>query len=106
MICCGWLVSPLSGIAQVAGRTFSMDEPAATMAALMVRAAGGDAPAWGALLTQHEERLRRMVGFRLDRRLAGRIDAADVVQEGFVEAADHRAEYFRRPEVPLFLWLR
>ena len=47
---------------------------------LMKLAADGDAGAWGALLTGHEDRLRRMVAFRLDRRLSGRIDASDIVQ--------------------------
>jgi RNA polymerase sigma-70 factor (ECF subfamily) len=47
-----------------------------------------------------------MVAFRLDPRLQGRIDAADIVQEAYLEAADHREAYFRLPPVPLFLWLR
>jgi RNA polymerase sigma-70 factor (ECF subfamily) len=72
----------------------------------MHRAAAGDAGAWGALLITHEAKLRRMVAFRMDSRLRGRIDAADVVQEAFLEAADHRDDYFRQPSVPLFLWLR
>ena len=76
------------------------------------RAADGDARAWGALLTEHEGRLRRMVAFRMDPRLRGRVDAADVVQEAYVEAAEHRGDYFRfatvgaAPGVPVFLWLR
>jgi len=70
------------------------------------RAAGGDAQAWGALLTEHGERLRRMVAFRLDRRLQGRIDASDIVQEAYLEAAAHRENYFRHAALPLFLWLR
>jgi RNA polymerase sigma-70 factor (ECF subfamily) len=75
---------------------------------LFALAAAGDAVAWGSLLTQHADRLSRMVSFRLDPRLRGRIDAADVVQEAYVEAADHRESYFRLPPppVPLFLWLR
>ena len=61
--------------------------------ALLVReAAAGDARAWGALLTVHEERLARMVAFRLDPRLRGRVDAADVVQEAYVGAAAQRAD--------------
>ena len=72
----------------------------------MRRAAEGDAAAWGALLVEHEDRLRRMVAFRLDRRLHGRVDPADVVQEAFLEAAEHRTDYFRDPSLPLFLWLR
>src|SRR4051812_49651190 len=48
-----------------------------------------------------------MVAFRLDPRLRGRVDASDVVQEAYLEAADHRPDYFRQPTpIPLFLWLR
>lgn len=81
------------------------DEPQDTEA-LLARAAAGDGAAWGALLTAHQERLARMVAFRMDPRLRGRVDAADVVQDGFAEASAHRADYFRAPAVPLFLWLR
>lgn len=73
---------------------------------LLARAAEGDGTAWGALLASEQERLTRMVGFRMDPRLRARIDAADVVQDAFTEAAKHRADYFRVPSVPLFLWLR
>jgi RNA polymerase sigma-70 factor (ECF subfamily) len=73
---------------------------------LLERAALGDAEAWGALLTEHEERLRRMVVFRLDRRLQGRLDASDIVQEAYLEAAAHREDYFRHAALSLFLWLR
>jgi RNA polymerase sigma-70 factor (ECF subfamily) len=73
---------------------------------LLRRAAAGDSLAWGALLTAHQERLARMVTFRMDPRLSGRLDADDVVQEAFVEASDHRHDYFRTPSGCLFLWLR
>ena len=73
---------------------------------LLERAAVGDAQAWGALLTEHEDRLRRMVAFRLDTRLQGRVDASDIVQEAYLEAAAHREDYFRHAPLPLFLWLR
>jgi len=74
--------------------------------ALLARAALGDISAWGAVLAAHEQRLMRMVTFRMDARLRGRIDPADVVQDAFVEASAHRADYFRTPDIPLFLWLR
>jgi len=71
------------------------------------RAAAGDVEAWGVLLTEHEARLCRMVAFRLDPRLRGRIEASDVVQEAYVGAAAQRADYFGQPQAPpLFLWLR
>jgi RNA polymerase sigma-70 factor (ECF subfamily) len=74
---------------------------------LLQRAAAGDAAAWGALLSAHRERLTRMVAFRMDPRLRGRVDAADVVQNTFAEASAHRADYFAaEPAAPLFLWLR
>jgi RNA polymerase sigma-70 factor (ECF subfamily) len=73
---------------------------------LLAQAAAGDRAAWGALLNAQEVRLNRIVGFRMDPRLRGRIDAADVVQDAFVEASAHQDAYFRAPKVPLFLWLR
>ncbi len=74
---------------------------------LFQRAAAGDAEAWGALLTVHAVRLCRMVACRLDPRLRGRVDAADVVQDAYLGASAGRAEYFaQRPPAPLFLWLR
>lgn len=73
---------------------------------LLGRAAGGDGSSWGTLLTRHEGRLRRMVVFRLDPRLRGRVDAADVLQEIHLEASRHMGDYLREPAMPLFLWLR
>src|SRR5688572_8847274 len=75
---------------------------------LLHAAAAGDAGAWGALLTVHGERLGRMVAFRLDPRLRGRVDPADVLQEAYLAAAGCRADYFRLPPppVPVFVWLR
>jgi RNA polymerase sigma-70 factor, ECF subfamily len=73
---------------------------------LLARAADGDSAAWGALLSAHQQRLARMVAFRMDPRLRGRLDADDLVQEAFVEASEHRGDYFRTPSATLFLWLR
>ena len=75
-------------------------------AALLDRAAGGDSDAWGVLLARHHERLRCVAAFRLDPRLGGRVDAADVVQEAFITATERRADFFRQSAQPLFLWLR
>src|SRR5258707_408978 len=73
---------------------------------LLKRAAEGDQESWGALLARHAERLRRLVAFRMDQRLQGRIDASDVLQEAFLEAWAHLADYLRQPELPFYLWLR
>jgi RNA polymerase sigma-70 factor (ECF subfamily) len=64
---------------------------------LLRDAAAGDRDSWGALLTRHEDRLRRTVAFRLDPRLQGRIDASDVMQEIFLAASKSLADYLRNP---------
>jgi RNA polymerase sigma-70 factor (ECF subfamily) len=70
-------------------------------------AARGDHAAWGAVLAQHRERLRRMVALRMDRRLQGRVDPSDVIQDAYLEAARRLPEYIRESApMPLFLWLR
>jgi RNA polymerase sigma-70 factor (ECF subfamily) len=81
-------------------------EPSAATEMLLSRAATGDSAAWGTLLTIHQQPLARMVAFRMDPRLRGRLDADDIVQEAFVEASEHRGDYFRTPSVSLLLWLR
>jgi RNA polymerase sigma-70 factor (ECF subfamily) len=73
---------------------------------LVQRAATGDQASWRALLARHEDRLRRMVALRLDRRLQGRLDPSDVLQEVYLEVADHLADYLREPSLPFYLWLR
>jgi RNA polymerase sigma-70 factor (ECF subfamily) len=73
---------------------------------LLARARRGDPAARQQLLHEHRERLRRMVGVRLDRRLSPRIDASDVVQEALAEADRELDGYLRHPEMPFYPWLR
>jgi RNA polymerase sigma-70 factor (ECF subfamily) len=73
---------------------------------LLQRVAAGDSNCWTALVERHRDRLRRMVAFRLDQRLQGRVDPSDVIQETYLEAWKHLAEYMQQPTVPFFLWLR
>jgi RNA polymerase sigma-70 factor (ECF subfamily) len=54
---------------------------------LLEKARDGDAVALEELFARHREQLRRAVAFRLDRRVAARIDVSDVVQETYLEAA-------------------
>jgi RNA polymerase sigma-70 factor (ECF subfamily) len=75
-------------------------------ARLLQQAAAGDQALWGQLLEQHRDRLRRLVALRLDRRLRGRVDASDVIQEAYLDAWRRLADYARAPDMPLFLWLR
>jgi RNA polymerase sigma-70 factor (ECF subfamily) len=47
-----------------------------------------------------------MVAMRLDPRLRGRVDASDVIQEGYLEAMNRLEEFIRDPSVPFYIWLR
>jgi RNA polymerase sigma-70 factor, ECF subfamily len=73
---------------------------------LLEQAAQGDQRGLGTLLGRHRDRLQRMVSLRMDRRLRGRIDPSDVIQEAYLEASVRLAEYLRDPSMPFFLWLR
>jgi RNA polymerase sigma-70 factor, ECF subfamily len=66
----------------------------------------GDQAALGEAFERHRERLERIVSFRLDNRLRGRIDAADVVQEAFLDVSHRIERYLADPSMPFFLWLR
>jgi RNA polymerase sigma-70 factor (ECF subfamily) len=73
---------------------------------LLRRAAAGDQEALCELFSVHRDRLKRMIELRLSRRLAGRVDDSDVLQEAYVEIARKLPEYAREPKLPLFLWMR
>src|SRR5947209_5337825 len=73
---------------------------------LLHRAAAGDEEAMRALFSRHRDKLKRMVHLRLSRRLAGRVDDSDVLQEAYLEVARRLDEYLREPKAPFFLWLR
>jgi RNA polymerase sigma-70 factor (ECF subfamily) len=83
-----------------------MTDSAATTDDLLRRARAGDAAALGALFAHYRDRLRQMVRLRLDRRLAGRLDASDVLQEAYLDVARRFPEYAAAPAVPLYVWLR
>ena len=66
---------------------------------------GGD-QAVADLFSKYEPRLSKMVHYRLDRRLYGRVDPGDVLQESYLESARRIGDYLARPNVPFFVWLR
>jgi RNA polymerase sigma-70 factor (ECF subfamily) len=73
---------------------------------LLVRAAHGDREALAALWERHRKRLRQMVRLRLDRRLQGRVDPSDVLQEAYIDMAERLPEYVRDRLFTPYLWLR
>ena len=66
----------------------------------------GDPRALAAFFSEYRERLRKMVEFRLDARLRGRVSASDVLQEAYIDALKRLPHFQAEPDVPLFIWLR
>jgi RNA polymerase sigma-70 factor (ECF subfamily) len=58
------------------------------------------------LFASRREQLRRMTELRMDRRISGRCDASDVLQEAFFEASRRYGDYCRAPSMSPFIWLR
>jgi RNA polymerase sigma-70 factor, ECF subfamily len=83
-----------------------MNDPASDTIQLLERLRAGDRGALADLFQRHRDRLRRMVELRMDARLYGRIDASDVLQDGFIDLAQRVESYLRDPRLPVFLWLR
>jgi RNA polymerase sigma-70 factor (ECF subfamily) len=73
---------------------------------LLRLASAGDRESWEALVGRSRPRLRRMVAFRLDQRLQGRVDPSDVLQDAYLEAWKDLSAFLREPSMPFFLWLR
>ncbi len=59
-----------------------------------------------AYFEQLRGRLAKIVAFRLDRRLGGRVSQSDVLQEAYVRAAKRLDHYLEQQSLPLFVWLR
>ena len=73
---------------------------------LLERLRGGDRQALTDLFQRYRDRLRRMVELRMDGRLQGRVDASDVLQDAFLDAAARLDSYLKDSGLPAFLWLR
>src|SRR5436190_12352969 len=73
---------------------------------LLAQAAAGDETALTQLFSCFRKRLKQMVRLRLNRRLQGRIDDSDILQEAYLEAAKRLPEFLANRPLPFFLWLR
>jgi RNA polymerase sigma-70 factor (ECF subfamily) len=66
----------------------------------------GDQDALAEVFSSYRQRLRRIIRFRLDYRLANRVSDSDVLQESFIAAAKRLNHFTSQPDMPAFLWLR
>lgn len=73
---------------------------------LLLGAHQGDRGAVDQLMERHRQSLERMVRGRLNRAVARRVDASDVVQEALLTASRRLAEYVQNPALPFHAWLR
>jgi RNA polymerase sigma-70 factor (ECF subfamily) len=73
--------------------------------ALAERLREGDEDSLAELFSKYQERFRRIVRFRLDGRLQGRVDPDDVLQEAYLAAAQ-RLEHYSQRDMSAFIWLR
>jgi len=73
---------------------------------LLGRAGNGDHGATGRLFERYRYELKRVVSARMDRRVAARLDASDVVQDALTEASQRLPEFLRARPVRFYSWLR
>lgn len=72
----------------------------------IARARAGDQDALADLFECYRNRLRKLVHLRLDRRLQGRVDASDVLQEAYLDVVEKLPGYEHHDDTRFFLWLR
>lgn len=66
----------------------------------------GDETALAELFAMHRDRLYQIVSARMDRRLAGRVDADDVLQEVYLDAVARIHHFIEHHSGSFFVWLR
>jgi RNA polymerase sigma-70 factor, ECF subfamily len=72
---------------------------------LLERANKGEEAAFEALFRRYQARLLRAIALRMDRRVAARVDASDVLQESYLEAFQRLPRYLQQKPMPFYLWL-
>jgi RNA polymerase sigma-70 factor, ECF subfamily len=77
-----------------------------SVAGLMESARAGDSEALGQLLDGYREYLTLLARVQIGRRLQGKVDAADLAQETFLEAHRCFARFRGTTEAELTAWLR
>ncbi len=60
----------------------------------------------GTLFAHYRDRLWRIINFRLDSRLVGRVDADDVLQETYINAEKRIDHFLHDSPEGFFIWLR
>jgi RNA polymerase sigma-70 factor (ECF subfamily) len=72
---------------------------------LIDRTRNGDSSAFEELFDRHRGRLQKAIAMRMDRRVAARVDASDVLQETYMEAFRRLPQYLKKEKMPFYIWL-
>ncbi len=78
----------------------------ADLDALRTALQAGSVDALASLFDTYRESLHRMAHFRLDRRLLGRVDPDDVLQESFLAAHQRLDSFAKEEDASPYVWLR
>jgi len=73
---------------------------------LTARMREGNKDALATVFSDYRERLRRIIQFRIDYRIAARVSDSDILQETYIAAAKRLAHFSKQTEMSAFLWLR
>ena len=73
---------------------------------LLAKMRGGSEEALAEVFSHYRERLRRIIQFRIDYRIASRVSDSDVLQEAYIAAAKRLDHFSKESQMPAFLWLR
>jgi RNA polymerase sigma-70 factor (ECF subfamily) len=73
---------------------------------LLEEARKGDRLGFDRLLARHRPDLLQFVALRMDRKLRGRLDPSDVVQDAHLEVYRRLGDFLDRHPMPFHIWLR
>ena len=73
---------------------------------LLERLRDGDSHAFAELFSRDREKLRKVLLFRMDRRLKSREDPSDILQEIYIDAYQRIPHFLKKPERSFYVWLR
>ena len=83
-----------------------MNDAAVSRSELIARARAGDREALGELLEGYRGYLKVLTARQIDRRLGGRLDASDLVQQTFLSAYRKVDQFRGQAEAEFFMWLQ
>ena len=82
-----------------------MNEKSDETQKLLQLAKDGNPAAFENIFQRHRAKLRRAIALRMDRRVAARVDASDVLQDAYLEAFRRLPKYLEQQPMPFYLWL-